>query len=142
MPEDNQRRNVRPIEHPSSETLRGSQLVPIDQSHLPVRSEQAQHTRGSVHPLEQTQEGGGGDRHNHQHIHIHMAQSQPQYSYRSWSWTSYSRSSTSSIQPAQPSLPAPESLFVTSVLRCVQLAVWLGAIGAGVWFTGKFMGWF
>lgn len=149
MPEDNQRRNVRPVERPLARTPvqtpeQHSELAPVDQPRSPARVHHPDRTvRNQSHtPLPGE---GGGDNHTHQHVHLHVQESQPQYISYSWRWTSTTThygSSANPLPPAPPSMPASESVVASAIVRFVQLIVWLGAIGAGVWLTGKYMNWF
>ncbi|MCA9303811.1 MAG: hypothetical protein KC996_06785 [Phycisphaerales bacterium] len=149
MPDDSPRRNVRPIERPQPRSpvrspVQGSELAPVDQPRSPARIHHPDRTvRNPQHtPIP---EEGGGDSHTHQHIHLHIQESQPQYISYSWRWTStttYYGSNASPLPPAPPSMPASESLIASAIVRCAQLIVWLGIVGAGVWITGKSMNWF
>lgn len=134
--------NVRPVENGLANYNPNNELAQSMHQHPPAQI--------MPHNDEDGQESlfasQGGQRDNHQHIHIHMAQPQQQlsYSYRRTTTIYYGSNRGGSGllgQTASPALPATEHPVANAIVKSVQLVVWLGASGLGVFFVGKLMKW-
>jgi|GEM_PF-4134513 len=145
MTEPEKRLNVRPVENRLTQFHPKNELAQSADQDSPGEIMPHSDEEGEQWPFPSQ----GGHRDNHQHIHIHMAPEPRQLRYTSYSsqrtTTTYyggNRGGSGLLgQPASPALPAPEHPITNAIVKSVQLVVWLGASGLGVFFVGKLMKW-